>query len=122
MKKLQPGAIAIASFLCLGAAADAAEYFIYKGADGRLVLTNAKPPTTAKAVVTYELTEATADEIAATEKANQETARLNALADLAEKTAQLADAVDAQRLRTQPIFIEWNQAAVSERRRFRHRE
>ena len=81
-----------------------AEYHIYKDTAGSTVLSNLpaaqRPGERAREslelVKTYDFPEATAEEIAATEKENNETARLNALRDLAFQTERLAD--EMQRL------------------------
>ena len=71
MKNPVKAIAAIGLFLCFASAAEAAEYYIYRGADHRVVLTNNKPPESAKAVLTYHLIDATGEEIAATEKATR---------------------------------------------------
>jgi hypothetical protein len=65
-----------------------------------------------KAVVTYHLIDATGEEIAATEKANQETARLNALRDLNGSAIRLFQPIPAS-TRRRPAQASGNQTAVS---------
>ena len=67
MKTIYSVTTTMAMLLCLVGAAEAAEYYVYRATDGKVVLTNATPPSSAKELVTYHLTDATAEEIAATE-------------------------------------------------------
>ena len=93
--------IALAAALA-PAQATGAEYYIYKDAAGSLVLSNlpaaewpaGRAPESLAIVKTYEWADATAEEIAATEKANREAARIGALRDLASETKRLADEME----------------------------
>ncbi|MGH7795656.1 MAG: hypothetical protein ACREQ2_12295 [Candidatus Binatia bacterium] len=84
------------------AAATAAEYHIYKDAGGSIVLSNlpaaGQPadhaPGSLALVKTYQWADATAEDIAATEKKNREAARTSALRDLAFQTERLADEME----------------------------
>ena len=95
--------IVLATTLAPGAAA-AAEYHIYKNTSGSIVLSNLpagdrpaeRAPESLARVTTFNWPDATAEDIAATEKENRETERLNALRDLAFQTERLAD--EMQRL------------------------
>lgn len=95
--------ILLAITLAPGAAA-AAEYHIYKNTSGSIVLSNLpaadrpanRAPESLERMTTFNWSDATAEDIAATEKENLETARLNALRDLAFQTERLAD--EMQRL------------------------
>lgn len=90
--------IALAAALA-PAEATGATYYIYKDAGGSLVLSNlpaaerpaGRAPESLAIVKTYEWADATAEEIAATEKENREAARINALRDLASESKRLAD-------------------------------
>lgn len=113
------------------AAAAGAEYHIYKDASGNMVLSNlpavARPaersPESLAIVKTYDLPEATAEEIAATEKENRETARINALRDLANQAQRIAEemqrsndiALAGLRLQTLRPSTEINQVIVTTR-------
>lgn len=48
MKNAVKAIAAIGLFLCFASAAEAAEYYIYRGADDRAVLTKDKSPESAK--------------------------------------------------------------------------
>ena len=78
MKTILTAAIA----LFLAGTAGAADYLVYKDGSGRIVLSNIAPPASAQIVARHDLTDATAEEIAATEKSNQETEELNLVRDL----------------------------------------
>jgi hypothetical protein len=112
-----------------------AEYHIYKNAAGAIVLSNV-PAAQVRTdgaresltlVKSYDMSETTAEEIAATEKENRETARIGVLRDLAVQTERLADEV--QRLNDATLAslrssAEINQVIVNQgfgRLRFRHR-
>lgn len=113
--------------LFLGGTAAAADYYIYKDSAGRTVLSNLAPrASSARQIVKQELKDATAAEIAVTEKANQETERINLVRDvvnsyvrhelaLTELVNSSTRAVEANGTVTAgwPFVNEWNQVAVS---------
>jgi hypothetical protein len=98
--------------LFLAGTAGAADYHIYKDSSGKTVLSNFAPPASARIVAKHDLADATQAEIAATESANRETERINALRDLVESYDRLADAIITANT-PRPIALEWNQVAVS---------
>lgn len=98
--------------LFLAGTAAATEYYIYKNGGGRTVLSNLSAPASAQIVARHELTDTTDEEIAATEKSNQEIARLNVLRDLANNYERLVDA-SINSYAPRPTVVEWNQTAVS---------
>ena len=79
----------------------AAEYYIYKDQSGTFVLSNlpasARPaqraPESLVLANVYNLPDVTAEEIAASERETEETARLNAVRDLAAETERLAEEI-----------------------------
>ncbi|HXV78268.1 MAG TPA: hypothetical protein VEG60_00165 [Candidatus Binatia bacterium] len=112
------------------AAATSAEYYIYKETGGNILLSNlaVAEPSAAHArgslalVKTYRWPDATAEDIAATEKENREAARTSALRDLAFQTERLADelqrsndlALAALRQQTLRPSTEINQVIVAQ--------
>ncbi|MDH3442555.1 MAG: hypothetical protein OEN50_01405 [Deltaproteobacteria bacterium] len=98
--------------LFLVGTAGAADYFMYRDGGGKTVLSNIAPAATARIMARHDLTDATAAEIAATETANRETARLNALRDISNSYDRLAEAIILAHM-PRPIFVEHNQVAVS---------
>jgi DNA-binding IclR family transcriptional regulator len=107
MKSILTAAIA----LFLAGTAGAADYVLYKDGSGRIVLSNIAPPESAQIVARRDLTDATAEEIAATEKYNQEIARLNLLRDLAYSYERYVQA-NLNAYAPRPICLELNQVAV----------
>ncbi len=101
-----------AMVLFLAGTAGAADYYMYRDGAGRTVLSNTVPPASARIMARQDLPDATAAEIAATETANRETARHNALRDLAESYERLTEAVILAYM-PRPVFVEHNQVAVS---------
>lgn len=113
-------------------AATSAEYYIYKEPSGNIVLSNlavaersAEYAAGSLALVqTYRWPDATAEDIAATERENRETARMSALRDLAFQTERLADEMQrsndlglaALRLQTLRPSTEINQVIVTTQR------
>ena len=113
-------------------AATSAEYYIYKEPSGNIVLSNlavaersAEYAAGSLALVqTYRWPDATAEDIAATERENREAARMSALRDLAFQTERLADEMQrsndlglaALRLQTLRPSTEINQVIVTTRR------
>jgi hypothetical protein len=81
------------------AAAGGAEYYIYKDAGGAVVLSNLpavkrpadRAPQSLAMVGSYDFADASAEDIAATEKENREAERMSAMRDLAYQTERLAD-------------------------------
>jgi len=108
MKTILTAAIA----LFLAGTAGAADYVVYKDGSGGIVLSNATPPPSAQVVAKHDLKDATAEEIAATEKYNQEIARLNLLRDLAYSYDRYLEA-SLKAYAPRPVVLEWNQVAVS---------
>lgn len=118
-------------------AATSAEYYIYKEPSGNIVLSNlavaersAEYAAGSLALVqTYRWRDATAEDIAATERENREAARMSALRDLAFQTERLADemqrsndlALAALRRQTLRPSTEINQIIVTTQRRRRSR-
>lgn len=118
-------------------AATSAEYYIYKEPSGNIVLSNlavaersAEYADGSLALVqTYRWRDATAEDIAATERENREAARMSALRDLAFQTERLADemqrsndlALAALRRQTLRPSTEINQIIVTTQRRRRSR-
>jgi hypothetical protein len=98
--------------LFLAGTAGAADYVVYKGGGGRLVLSNLPTPASGQIVARHNLADATAEEISATEKSNVEIAKVNAARDLAENYERLAEAI-LKACAPRPILLEWNQVAVS---------
>jgi hypothetical protein len=119
--------------------AAAAEYHIYKSSSGSAVLSNLpaaerpadRAPGSLTVVKSYSWADTTAEEIAATEKENRESARISALRDLAAQVERLAEemqrsneiTLDIWRLRALQPATEINQVIVSQGRfgRFRSR-
>jgi Domain of unknown function (DUF4124) len=112
--------------LFLAGTAAAADYYVYRNGGGRMVLSNIAPPGSAEVVAKHALTEATAEEITATAKANQETQNLNLASDLVNSRVRLelaySELIDSWRRRVDenvigvppvPFVQEWNQVAVS---------
>ena len=112
--------------LFLAGTAGAADYLVYKDGSGRVVLSNATPPPSAQVVAKHDLKDATAEEIAATERANRETEELNLVRDLINSKLRLelaqSELDDSWRrlvdekigaLSPSPFVREWNQVAVS---------
>lgn len=113
-------------------AATSAEYYIYKEPSGNIVLSNlavaersAEYAAGSLALVqTYRWPDATAEDIAATERENREAARMSALRDLAFQTERLADEMQrsndlglaALRLQTLRPSTEINQVIVTTQR------
>jgi hypothetical protein len=107
-----------------------AEYYIYKEAGGNIVLSNLAvaersaehAPGSLTLVKTYWWPDATAEDIAATEKENREAAHTSALRDLAFQTERLADemqrsndhALAALRQQTLRPSTEINQVIVAQ--------
>jgi hypothetical protein len=111
--------------VCFGA-----EYYIYKDAAGSLVLSNLpaaerpakRAPESLALANVYNLPEVTAEEIAATEKQNLETTRLNELRDITAQMERLAEEVRRLSELTQISLqrpVEINQVAVTQGVRFR---
>jgi hypothetical protein len=114
------------------ATATGAEYHIYKDTGGNIVLSNLAvagrsaehAPGSLALVKTYQWLDATAEDIAVTEKENRETARTSALRDLAFQTERLADemqrsndiALAALRQQTLHPSTEINQVIVTTQR------
>jgi len=122
MKSILTAAIA----LFLVGTAGAADYRVYKDGSGRIVLSNIAPPASAEVVARYDLADATAEEIAATEKANRETEEFNLVWDLVYSKVRLelarSELDDSWRrlvdekisaFSPSPFVREWNQVAVS---------
>jgi hypothetical protein len=121
MKSILTAAIA----LFLAGTAGAADYLVYKDSSGGIVLSNIAPPDSAQIVARRAFTDATAEEIAATERANRETEEFNLVRDLVYgrlrlelARSQLEDSwrrlVDEQiAFSPSPFVREWNQVAVS---------
>ena len=122
MKSILTAAIA----LFLAGTAGAADYLVYKDSSGGIVLSNFAPPDSAQIVARRAFTDVTAEEIAATEKANRETAEVNLVRDLVYGRLRLELAsielddswrrlVDEKISAFSPsTFVrEWNQVAVS---------
>ena len=121
MKTILTAAIA----LFLAGTAGAADYLVYKDGSGRMVLSNVTPPPSAQVVAKHDLKDATAEEIAATEKANRETEELNLVRDLVYGKLRLelaqSELEDSWRrlvdekiaFSPSPFVREWNQVAVS---------
>jgi hypothetical protein len=122
MKTLLTAAIV----LFLAGTAGAADYHIYTDGTGRTVLSNLAPPASARIVAKHDLTDATAADIAATEKANRETEEFNLVRDLVNSKVRLelawSELVDSRRRLVDenisafapfPFVREWNQVAVS---------
>jgi hypothetical protein len=88
----------VLAVLLAPALVSAAEYYIYKDQSGVFVLSNlpasARPaqraPESLALANVYNLPDVTAEEIAASERENEENARLNAMRDLAAETERLA--------------------------------
>jgi len=113
-------------------AAMSAEYYVYKEPSGNIVLSNlavaersAEYAAGSLALVqTYRWPDATAEDIAATERENREAARMSALRDLAFQTERLAAemqrsndlALAALRRQTLRPSTEINQVIVTTRR------
>jgi hypothetical protein len=112
--------VTAAIVLFLAGTAAAADYLVYKDSSGRIVLSNFAPPGSAEIVARHQLTDATDAEIAATEKANQEIAKLNVLRDMANSYERLVEA-NMTAYTPRPILVEWNQVAVSTGLIRRHR-
>jgi len=126
---MKPFSMIVLAAALAPAAATGAEYHIYKDASGSMVLSNlsavARPadrsPESLAIVRTYDLPEATAEEIAATEKENIETARINALRDLVNQAERIAEemrrsndiALAGLRLQTLRPSTEINQVIVT---------
>lgn len=99
--------LTIALALC-AAPAIGADYFIYRDGAGKIILSNlaavdrplGRAPGELTVVKQYDWRDASDAEIAATERANQITARTNALNDLAAETSALARATDRLALAT----------------------
>lgn len=121
MKTILTAAIA----LFLAGTAGAADYLVYKDSSGGIVLSNFAPPDSAQIVARRAFTDVTAEEIAATEKANRETEEFNLVRDLVYGRLRLELArielddswrrlVDEQiAFSPSPFVREWNQVAVS---------
>lgn len=122
MKTILTAAIA----LFLAGTAGAADYLVYKDGSGRIVLSNIAPPPSAQVIAKHDLKDATAEEIAATEKSNQETEELNLVRDLVYSKVRLelarSELDDSWRhlvdenisaFSPSPFVREWNQVAVS---------
>jgi hypothetical protein len=112
--------------LCLAGTAAAADYFVYKDSSGKTVMSNFAPSASAQVVAKHALADATAEEIAATEKANRETEEFNLVRDLVNSKVRLelatSELVDSRRRLVDenistfpppPFIREWNQVAVS---------
>ena len=113
-------------------AATSAEYYIYKEPSGNIVLSNlavaersAEYAAGSLALVqTYRWPDATAEDIAETERENREATRMSALRDLAFQTERLADEMQrsndlglaALRLQTLRPSTEINQVIVTTQR------
>jgi hypothetical protein len=126
---MKPFSMIVLAVALAPAAATGAEYHIYKDASGSIVLSNlptvARPadrsPESLAIVKTYDLPEATAEEIAATEKENRETARISALRDLINQAERIAEemqrsndiALAGLRLQTLRPSTEINQVIVT---------
>jgi len=112
------------------ATATGAEYHIYKDTGGNIVLSNlavagrSAEHAPGSLVKTYQWLDATAEDIAVTEKENRETARTSALRDLAFQTERLAEemqrsndiALAALRQQTLHPSTEINQVIVTTQR------
>jgi hypothetical protein len=98
--------------LFFAGAASAADYVLYKDASGRIVLSNLPPPPSTEIVARQNLADATAEEIAATEKANLEIAKIDVLRDLANSYERCVEA-NQRAYVPRPVAFEWNQVAVS---------
>jgi hypothetical protein len=122
MKTILTAAIA----LFLAGTAGAADYLVYKDGSGRMVLSNVTPPPSAQVVAKHDLKDATAEEIAATERANRETEELNLVRDFINSKLRLelaqSELDDSWRrlvdekigaFSPSPFVREWNQVAVS---------
>ena len=121
MKSILTAAIA----LFLAGTAGAADYLVYKDSSGGIVLSNFAPPDSAQIVARRAFTDVTAEEIAATEKANRETAEFNLVRDLVYGRLRLelasSELDDSWRrlvderiaFSPSPFVREWNQVAVS---------
>lgn len=119
------------------AAAMGGEYYIYKDpGGGSMVLSNLpaadrpadRAPGSLAVARSYNWTDATAEEIAATEKENRESAHMSALRDLAAQAGRIADemqrsneiALAALRLQALRPSTEINQVIVSTPLRLGH--
>ena len=125
MKTLLTAAIV----LFLAGSADSADYHIYKDSAGKIVLSNLAPPPSGQIVAKHDLKDATAEEIAATEKANRESEEFNLASNLFDSKVRLivarSELVDSWRRLVDeninttpsplvsPFVREWNQVAVS---------
>lgn len=122
MKTILTAAIA----LFLAGTAGAADYLVYKDGSGRIVLSNIAPPPSAQVIAKHDLKDATAEEIAATERANRETEEFNLVTDLVYSKVRLelarSELDDSWRhlvdenisaFSPSPFVREWNQVAVS---------
>lgn len=112
--------------LFLAGTAGAADYLVIKDGSGRIVLSNIAPPGSAQVLAKHDLKDATAEEIAATEKANRETEEVNLVRDLVYSQVRLelarSELDDSWRrlvdekisaFSPSPFVREWNQVAVS---------
>lgn len=121
---------AIALVVCVfSTTARAADYYVYKDAAGRTVLSNQTPPPGATIVKRYDWADASHAEIAATERANREISRINATRELVESNKRLAAEMRMAREQGAPqVHVEVNSvdaasatAVVSPRRHGEHR-
>jgi hypothetical protein len=87
---------------CVTGSAAAADYHINRDASGKTVLTNRPVESSAQSVKTYDLDEATAAEIAATESANEATARAYTIKDLADKKQEEQERASAVKIEKPP--------------------
>lgn len=121
--------IATACALVLSASvAHGAEYFIYKDPAGRVVLSNVAPPPAAAIVGTYELPEATDEELRRAREVEErfwqelrDERRAEAQERLAESNLRLARVLEAGVLRpADPVIILQAVQEASRRVPFRH--